>query len=645
MHSPYTQDPIDALMAAQASVGATLTALLWHKPIRPTIASVLMLGAAWIAVLSPIDASVLTSMGVHLEPMHFRTTMHVLLGMAFAASVLSRRLSLITVAAFGAAALWWVTDKLTDSDPELAAAHLAYVGLLIGVHYRAAPARLPSAIPKPPRQRFLLDDLALFAASTALAAIVATVVLGRYTNSGDEWAPTYQAALFAHLRAYGKVPPCAEAFRTFWVFQWDGRVFEQYTPGWAYFMTPFVIARSPWLAGPFSLGVAVVGVARVARRAAAGFADVPPSTHEVRMAGWLAGAGMTLGSTVLINGASRFSHVFVAAMFAWSMEALFVIAEPELERGAQWVWGSLLGLSLSLLLATRPADGATLGIGLFLYFMYALARGRFGWRSIVGTAVVFGAVSGLTLFIMKLQVGTWFTTGYSLNKVINPWLSFAFGLPQPNEFRWPFPIATGSYCWWPVSPALGFAGLAALRGRASRISFISFFSFVPYLAFYTMMEMGRGAELGYGPRYQFPCVVPMAIGTGVMLGKLFGGVHAPLRARGPASLAIAAALYGVTRIAPLVYPFNYADVHVHNRLHDAIAKAGIHNAIVFGLGGLNNTDPLDLPENLPLEFYPGQDVLIALDRNPELVRCVKEHFPYRNFYKAIGGNDPKIVPY
>jgi hypothetical protein len=644
MHSPYTQDPVEAVMAAQSAVGLTLTALLWNKPLRPLLATLFLLAGAWLPVFVPIYATLFTGVGLHVPPDYVRTVFHATVFLAVAAAGFSGRPSLIATSVAVGAALWWTTDYLVDMELELAAAHLAYVGLLVGVHYRAEERPVRPQVSSEPRLRFLADDLGLFALATVLAAIVATVVLGRYTDSGDEWAPTYQAALFAHLKPYGNVPACGEAFRTFWVFHWEGRVFEQYPPGWAYFMVPFVAVGAPWLAGPFSLGVAVAGVARLTRRAAAGFAVNPPSTHEVRAAGLLGGLAMTLGSTVLINGASRFTHVFVVALFAWCAEALFLIADRALPRREQWFWGAVFGLCLALLPATRPADGATLGIGLGLYFAYALVLARFGWRSIASAAAAFSFVAGLSLLIMRLQVGKWFVPGYALNAVLNPWVTVSFSLPRPNEFKWGFPIATGSYCWWPLSPALGFAGLAALRGRANRIAFVSFFSIVPYLAFYTMLEMGRGSELGYGPRYVFPCVAPMAIGTGVMLAKLLGS--GPLRARGPATLAFAAAIVGVIRIAPLAYPFTYADVHVHNRLHDAIARANIHNAIVFGLGGLNNTDPLDLPEDLPLDLYPNQDVLIALERTPELVRCVKEHFPQRKFYRAVpAGGEVNILPY
>jgi hypothetical protein len=144
----------------------------------------------------------------------------------------------------------------------------------------------------------------------------------------------------------------------------------------------------------------------------------------------------------------------------------------------------------------------------------------------------------------------------------------------------------------------------------------------------------------------------MAVGTGVMLGRLWSAAReprtdvAPLQAGGPAAVALVAVVLGVVRIAPLVYPHTYADVvQVHNRLHEAVARLRPHNAIVFGGPGLNNTDPMDLTENLPLELYPNQDVLFAIDRGPDAVRCVREQYPGRSFYRATPGNPVRVVPF
>ena len=140
-------------------------------------------------------------------------------------------------------------------------------------------------------------------------------------------------------------------------------------------------------------------------------------------------------------------------------------------------------------------------------------------------------------------------------------------------------------------------------------------------------------------------------GQGFILADLWtrartatAGVSA-IAAAGPATIAMAAVVVGVVRIAPYLYPFTYADVHTHNRLHEAIDAASLHNAIVLGGLGLNTTDPLDLTENLPLDLYPNQDVLIAIDRGADETRCVLEKYRGRTFYRAIPSDPVRIVRY
>jgi hypothetical protein len=661
---PFTAQPLDALMAAQTSAGLVLGSMLWLRRMRPMVASVIFAFALACAVLAPVTGDFLKGVGLTTTPWEVVTFLKMAIAAGTVACLVTRRWLLAGVALFGFAAMWEVLGYITSSDAELSVATLAFLGLLLGVHWRLlpapqAPARPESLAPRRATWPLWVDDAAAFALGTLGGAVVCRVVLHGWTGSGDEWADTYQAALFAKGHAYGVVPHCSEAFRAFWVFQYMGRTFAQYTPGWPYFMTPFVMVHAVWLAGPASLGLLAAGIMRLARRGAAGFSKgaTPPLRTEVRAAGRFAAALTLLASTVLINGASRYPHIFEAAMFAWSIESLLALASPAPTnvtgariREYQWRWGTALGASTSLMLAARPGDGMTLGFGLFLYFVYALARRRVPWRGLAGAAAVFTFVIGLTLVILRLQLGKWLTTGYSLTEVFYPWAKVAWSWPKPDEYKWGITLGTGSYCWWPCSPAVGLAGLAALRGRAQRMGFIFFFGILPFVAFYTASEFGRGFALGYGPRYALPAVVPMAVGGGVVFAQLWTYARSTavdrsaLAAAGPAALAITAVLLGVARIAPLVYPFTFADVQNHNRLHEAIAKAGLENALVFANLGLSDTDPMDLPENLPLELYPNQDVLIAVDHNPEETRCVRRMHPTRRFYRAIPGYPIRIVP-
>jgi hypothetical protein len=146
-------------------------------------------------------------------------------------------------------------------------------------------------------------------------------------------------------------------------------------------------------------------------------------------------------------------------------------------------------------------------------------------------------------------------------------------------------------------------------------------------------------------------VLPMAVGTGVAFARMWATArsrHSAFQAwriGGPIAVASAAAVLGIVRVAPLLYPGTYTEVESHNRLHEAIDRANLHDAIVLAGGGFNNTDPKDLPENLPFELYPNQEVLIANDTDPEAVDCIRERYPTRRLYRAAPTNPVAISPY
>jgi len=654
LQTPYTSHPGDAFLIAQTAAAGAMSAIVVFRRLRPFPATLLFLAAIWTAVLAPDAMGVLASLDLYRPtPTGLITALRVSAGLATLATGAARPRWMVLLAGAGEAALFEIVAVVPDSSWELGVLHLTWFGLLLGVRQLAAereedarPGRRTEA--QRPRG-FLVQDLTLAALAVALAATVSVVVLLRSCDSADEWGYTYQAAVFAKLHAYGRAPPCLAAFRNFWIFTAEGRMFSQYTPGWPLFMSPFVALGAAWLAGPFGLGVYVLGLARLARRAAAGAsggrADVVAAAGPIAVLA-------TLGSTtVLINGGSRFSHIFVCACFAWSVEALAEVTSPRPDVRATVGWGAVLGLATSWLLATRPADGALLGVGIFLYFLYALVRRRLPWRGVLATVVVFALWGGLSLVILRLQLGKWLTTGYSLTEQFYPWAKLALSKPKAGEIRWGVPIGTGSYCWWPLSPSIGLCGLvAALRGSGRPVAFMLSIGTATLLTFYTFVEYGRGWDFGYGPRYALSSIVPMGVGTAVAIAPLWVAARRHLHARralavgGPALLAMASALTGIVRIAPLVYPYNHEDLRARNAVNEAIRQQQLTNALVWIEPGTTVSDPLDLTQNYPLDLYPPPDAILVIDRGDDIKRCVRDQFRGRKSYRTVKAPDTRLVP-
>jgi hypothetical protein len=603
-----------------------------------------------LAVLAPAFPDFLHALGRETSNASYLKTLALSAFFASVAMLFSQPKWLVVVALIGELFLFRASHFFTDQNLELSALHLAWIGALVGFEKLAdAPPDEPA--PYPIERSYWSHDLALALIGVVFAAVVGTVVLEGRCDSADEWAYTFQAALYAKLRAYEVQPPCYEAFRAFWVFEHDGRVFSQYLPGWSIFMAPFLALRLLWLAGPASLAILVIGFARLARRAAAATIDAHAegAARHVRIAGTVAGMTTILSTMMLLNGGSRFPHIFVCAMWAWCVEALCMIGSP-LAPNRQLTWGLVLGSATAMLLATRHIDGCLLGVPMAFYFVYALWRRRIASRAIVGAALGFFFWGGLTLILLRLELGRWFATGYSLTEIIHPWNKFKMSVPKPHEWRWGIPLGTGAYCWWPLAPSIGFAGMLALgRTRERRIPFMLCLGVIPYLAFYTAIEYGRGWDFGYGPRYQMVVVAPMAIGAGVVLGPLFcaalGRVTRTITLfeGGPAAVAAAAALLGVLRIAPLMYPYSHDDIKARNVVFDAITRDHLSNAVVWLEKGATISDWLDLPQNMPLGLY-DDSVFVLRDLSPEMRQCVREHFPGRRYYHTQGGRELKLVP-
>ena len=52
MHLPYTDRWVEAVAITGESVGAALTAIVWHRPMRTRAASVSFAASIWVAALA-----------------------------------------------------------------------------------------------------------------------------------------------------------------------------------------------------------------------------------------------------------------------------------------------------------------------------------------------------------------------------------------------------------------------------------------------------------------------------------------------------------------------------------------------------------------------------------------------------------------
>lgn len=643
MHLPYTDDYPGVVTTAAVAVATALGAVLWERPLPRRASNGLFLAGIVTATALVFRHDLGVLLGTELVP-RAGLLLQLAATLTTAALLWSRLAGLGLLAACGQFALLALGGWVQESDHEMMFAHLAWYGTLLGAHAcLAMPARV--ARERTPRLSYPVQDAVIFLFAVSLATAVAAYGYDFAVYNGDEVANTFQSNVYAHFKAAAPVPPCSEMFANYWVFIYHGHKFSQYTPGWPFFMALFDRVHLIWLAGPVMGGITAVGIAHLARRLASGLgASYEASDRIVAVAGPLAAALAMLGPSLLMNAASRFSHTMVAGCFAWAVESAAELVTPRLPRGRALAFGSLLGSATALGVATRPADGAFLGVGVFLYFAQALVRRRVSLPAFAGTCLGFAFFTGLTALVLRLQVGVWFATGYDVSVQFRPEAKLLLSFPKPVELKYGIPLAMGAYCWWPVAPALAAVGLVrALAGRARGVSFMLAVSSLCLVAFYSFVTFGRYFDDALGPRYVLPLVVAEGAGTGACLAPLvvhlfesvrrleFVGFRR-VRHYAPALVVFASVVYGVVEIAPRTYPVAFDEYHVGTAPIRAARDKHLKNALVLiypedavqGWWNLNQNAPMD----------PNPDILFLARSQPGQEECARDHFPGRRWYRA-----------
>lgn len=479
------------------------------------------------------------------------------------------------------------------------------LALAVGAGALLRAESTPEATPPFVRERRL--GLLAFAA----AALTSLIVFRRYPSMDEEWAFSFQADVFAHLRAFAPAPPCTPVFESPWIYFWQGRWFTQFTPGWPLALAPFSLLGLSWLGSPVALGLMVVGVSRLAQRA-----------HSPR-AGVAAAVIAMASAAALLNGGSRFSHIFVGALFAWAVESACAVADRPSVKSAL-----ILGTCLALLPATRPGDGLCLAPPVLVWAVWSLRSRRRVLAIAAGVAMLWTL---LTLVILRAQLGVWFRTGYALTELMVPWSRFGMSAPKLHELAEAVPLGAMSYCFWPCAPAIGVAGLLVTRARALRWMLGA--GALCLVVFYAFVEFTRIQYWGYGPRYHVPLLVPFAVGGGVLFARID---RAAVRHALTAIAALVTVWLGV-----YLYPVAHAEAYARASVERAIDRRGLANAVVTVEEHEVGRFPIERTHNLG-EIH-DQSVLIVLRGTPADRRCLKDAFPDRRLYRALGRGEVTLV--
>jgi hypothetical protein len=106
---------------------------------------------------------------------------------------------------------------------------------------------------------------------TGVLAVSALLVYRAHALSMDEYAPLFQARVFARGALFGRAPPelvsrLVPPFRWFIEAGPDGRMVSVYWPGFALLLAPFAWMQLPWLLNPLIGGASLFLLWKIARQ-------------------------------------------------------------------------------------------------------------------------------------------------------------------------------------------------------------------------------------------------------------------------------------------------------------------------------------------------------------------------------------------
>jgi 4-amino-4-deoxy-L-arabinose transferase-like glycosyltransferase len=470
--------------------------------------------------------------------------------------------------------------------------------------------------------------------ATAASLWTARHVFERIPHVEDEIANLWQAEVMSDGALYLPSPPEPASFMVPFVVDYQGHRFGKYPPGWPAALSLGVLAGDPWLVNPLLAGLSVWFIYRLGSRI------------KGRGVGLLAALLAAASPMLLMLAGGLMGHMLGLFLTTAFILAWFDLLGPPRESApSRTIPSGLLiavaGVSLGLLLLTRPLTGVAVGLPFAMHGFIILLRGKgtARRRALLVAGIVLALAALLPLWQAALTGDPWknpytlwwpydtlgFGPGHGRSEeghnltiaMLNTYYNLRAGLN--DLFGWP-------YLSWLFLP---FGLFALRRSRASWMAFAVFPSLVLLHLTYWV-----GSWL-FGPRYYFEALPSMAIISAAGIAWLGGWL--PINRQAPRWRRMLASI-----LLMLLLCLNVL-YYLPPRLGGLQGLYGISRAALTALGKqpLAGTLLIVHPRGSWAEYgtlltleppFSNQDILLAYSRGSASDARLAKLFPERTIY-------------
>ena len=452
------------------------------------------------------------------------------------------------------------------------------------------------------RNKYLL----VFGAAAVLLLIllIASCVLLKFPNSGDEHAYIFQAKIYNSGKLWVSPHPHQDFFECWFISSKDGKLFSQVPFGWPALLALALRFSLPlWALNPIIGVVAIMVLYEIAK-----------ILFDAKT-GLLAALLMSASPYFLLTSASYFSHTLCSLLILSCYYFLLVA-----KRKSSVALASLAGIFLGWSLVTRYYSAAICALPVILHLLTDLRKNL---RILLGTAA--GAMAALSIQLAyNLEItGNAFLLPYNY---IDPreGLGFIKGHTVALGLENAYVMLRDFLAWTPITLLLIY--VFALKEKHKIFPWSILLYQFPIIVMGHILYWSDGGN-GYGPRYYYEAYPFMVLAVS-------GYVNETKRSRNRNAFVWYLLLVGFL-VVPVQLGWHLyvegAVVKERMWLYDEAKKEELDNAVVFlksGIGGRRPMGRIDLTRNA-IDF--SNDVLFVMDRGEQNAKLM-EFYEDKSYY-------------